>query len=125
MHRSSGMRSISSTLEFGDGLSLAEYDARIQTLQIQLSSYNTLLSRVDEMAGKISLLEQELSIYSEKMLLSVAARYGRDSLQYMQAGGTPRKRSFRAASARPTTPIAPVASTNAEANGKATQMTTK
>jgi hypothetical protein len=34
MHRSSGMRSISSTLEFGDGLSLAEYDARIQTLQM-------------------------------------------------------------------------------------------
>jgi hypothetical protein len=76
------------------------------------------------MAGKIALLEQELSIYSEKMLLSVAARYGRDSLQYMQAGGTPRKRSFRAA-ATPTTPIAPVASTNAETNGKATQMTTK
>ncbi|MBW4423215.1 MAG: hypothetical protein KME50_01805 [Nostoc desertorum CM1-VF14] len=42
------MRSISPTLEFGNGLSLTNYDSHIQTLQTQLSTYNTLLSSIDE-----------------------------------------------------------------------------
>jgi uncharacterized small protein (DUF1192 family) len=90
-HRIAGMRSINSSLEFGDGLNLAEYERRIQALQDQLSNYNTMLSTVDELAGRVTLLEQELRTYSEKMLMSVATRYGRNSLQYIQAGGKPRK----------------------------------
>jgi hypothetical protein len=93
--RISGMRSISETLEFSDSLSLAEYERRIQTLQTKLSSYNTMLSTVDEAAGQIKLLEQDLTSYSEKMLMSVATRYGKNSLQYIQAGGKPRKSSKR------------------------------
>ncbi len=60
MRRMAGMRSINDPLEFGSGLSLAEYDARIQALQGQLASYNTMLSRVDEMGGMVKLMEQEL-----------------------------------------------------------------
>lgn len=95
LRRVAGMRSISPTLEFGDGLSLTEYDSRIQTLQTQLSNYNTLLSTLDEMAGRLSLIEAELRSYSEKMLMSVATRYGKDSLEYVQAGGKQRKSSRR------------------------------
>jgi DNA repair ATPase RecN len=87
MRRIAGMRSISETLEFPDGLSVAEYEKRIQTLQTQLSSYNKMLSTLDEVMGQIELLEQDLSIYSENMLMSVRTRYGKNSLQYMQAGG--------------------------------------
>ncbi|MEH1903167.1 MAG: hypothetical protein V7L04_17580 [Nostoc sp.] len=92
------MRSINPTLEFGNGLSLTDYDSRIQTLQTQLSTYNTLLSTLDEMTGRLSLIEEELRGYSEKMLMSVAARYGKDSLQYIQAGGKPRKKLSRRSS---------------------------
>jgi hypothetical protein len=93
--RMAGMRSIDTNLEFGVGLSLADYEARIQTLRTQILTYNTMLSQLDEMAGQVTLLEQELGSYSEKMLMSVAARYGKDSLQYVQAGGTLRKRTTR------------------------------
>lgn len=93
LRRMAGIRSISPTLEFGNGLSVIEYDSRIQNLQTQLSTYNTLLSTLDEMAGRISLTEAELRSYSEKMLMSVATHYGKDSLQYVQAGGKPRQRS--------------------------------
>ncbi|HEY9643619.1 MAG TPA: hypothetical protein V6C57_24230 [Coleofasciculaceae cyanobacterium] len=115
--RMAGMRSINPTLDFGDGLSLAEYNARIQTLQMQLSNYNTMLSGVDEAAGQIRLLEQELRSYSEKMLMRVAIQYGKDSLQYVQAGGKHRKRSTqRTVSATPTAavtvPIAEAVLTN-------------
>ncbi|MEH2454257.1 hypothetical protein [Nostoc sp.] len=95
LRRIAGMRSISSTLEFGNGLSLTDYDSRILTLQTQLSTYNTLLSTLDEMTGRLSLTEEELRGYSEKMLMSVATRYGKDSLQYVQAGGKQRKNLSR------------------------------
>ncbi|MEH2378306.1 MAG: hypothetical protein V7K27_05280 [Nostoc sp.] len=95
--RIAGMRSISETLEFGNGLSLVEYEKRIQTLQAKLSSYNTMLSSVDEAMGQIELLEQDLISYSEKMLMSVRTHYGKNSLQYMQAGGKPRQSHKRPA----------------------------
>ncbi|MEH1942482.1 MAG: hypothetical protein V7L01_20015 [Nostoc sp.] len=98
LRRIAGMRSISPTLEFGNGLSLTDYDSRIQNLQTQLSTYNTLLSTLDEMTGRLSLIEEELGGYSEKMLMSVATHYGKDSLQYVQAGGKPRKNSSRRSS---------------------------
>ncbi len=128
--RLAGMRSISETLEFGDGLSLAEYDARIEALQTQLSGYNTMLSTLDEMAGQITLMEKELRSYSEKMLMGVATRYGKDSLQYMQAGGKQRKRSNSRTSATPPTRSATPTSLltasiveKAKTNGKGTKVT--
>jgi hypothetical protein len=120
--RMAGMRSISDTLEFGNGLSLADYNVRIQTLQTQLSSYNTMLSTLDEMKGRIALLEQELGSYSEKMLMSVAACYGKDSLQYIQAGGKPRKHASRQ-SASATPAIVPLAVPSPETNGNGTRAT--
>lgn len=122
--RNAGMRSISPMLEFGNGLSLTEYDARIQTLQAQLSSYNTMLSTLDEMAGRITLLEQDLRSYSERMLMSVATRYGKDSLQYVQAGGTLRKRTNRqSVSPSAIASTASAMSTSATTNGNGTRAT--
>jgi len=95
LRRVAGMRWISPTLDFGKELNLTEYDSRIQTLQNELSNYNNLLTTLDETADRISQIEEELSSYSEKMLMSVATNYGRDSLQYIQAGGKPRKSSSR------------------------------
>lgn len=119
--RLAGMRSISETLEFGNGLSLAEYDARIEALQTRLSSYNTMLSTLDEIAGQIELMEKELRSYSEKMLMGVATRYGKDSLQYMQAGGRQRKSSKRpvAHAAPMTKPTATVETVTAPSTEKA------
>ncbi len=53
--------------------------------------------------------------------MSVAARYDKDSLQYMQAGGTPRKRTTRRSTTVPatTTPLAETAIVEkAKTNGK-------
>ncbi|MCC5640653.1 hypothetical protein LC593_33455 [Nostoc sp. CHAB 5844] len=116
--RIAGMRSISETLEFGEGLSLIEYERRIQTLQTKLSSYNTMLSAIDEAIGQIQLLEQDLSIYSEKMLMSVRTRYGKNSLQYVQAGGKLRQRSKRASTIAPTTTMMAINVENSTMNGK-------
>jgi len=125
--RMAGMRSISETLEFGNGLSLTNYDTRIQELQQHLSDYNTLLSSVDKMAARITSLEQDLGNYSEKMLMSAATRYGKDSVEYMQAGGKPRKRITRQSTTptgnTPTPAIALEITMNPATNGNGTKAT--
>ena len=129
--RLAGMRSINERLEFGDGLTLVDYEARIQALQAQISSYNTMLSGLDEMTGQIARMEQELRGYSERMLLSVAVRYGKDSLQYVQAGGKPRpagKRGVRTTgtAATPTPTVATVLAASgetAQTNGQGNRAT--
>ncbi|MEH2175194.1 hypothetical protein [Nostoc sp.] len=122
LRRIAGMRSISPTLEFGNGLNLTDYDSRIQTLQTQLSTYNTLLSTLDEMAGRLSLIEEELRGYSEKMLMSVATHYGKDSLQYIQAGGKPRKKLSRRSSNTQSPSESTATTLNGANNGKRTSI---
>ncbi|MBX9255360.1 hypothetical protein H1Q63_15665 [Desmonostoc muscorum CCALA 125] len=119
--RIAGMQSISETLEFGDGLSVAEYEKRIQTLQTKLSSYNKMLSTLDEAAGQIELLEEDLSSYSERMLMSVRTRYGKNSLQYVQAGGKRRQSNKRASATAPTTTAIAPNVEKATTNGKTTK----
>ncbi len=104
IQRIAGMKSIAENLAFGDELSVAEYETQMKALQTKLATYNTRLAELDEMAAEITLQEQELRNYSEKMLLAVAARYGKDSLPYMQAGGTIRKPGKR--SSQPPAPPA-------------------
>ncbi|MEH2403903.1 hypothetical protein [Nostoc sp.] len=122
LRRIAGMRSISPTLEFGNGLNLTDYDSRIQTLQTQLSTYNTLLSTLDEMTGRLSLIEEELRGYSEKMLMSVATHYGKDSLQYIQAGGKPRKKLSRRSSNTQSPSKSTATTLNGANNGKGTSI---
>jgi hypothetical protein len=69
--------------------------------------YNSAISSLDQMADYLRHLEQELRGYSEKMLMGVGARYGKDSLEYMQSGGTLRKSSSRRADTAPTESPAP------------------
>jgi hypothetical protein len=40
-HRIAGLRSIDPTLELAEGLSLAEYEMHVQTLQNTIGNYNT------------------------------------------------------------------------------------
>ncbi|WP_373526491.1 hypothetical protein [Nostoc sp.] len=119
--RIAGMRAISETLEFSNILSLTEYEKRIQTLQANLSSYNTMLSTLDEVVGQIQLLEQDLSNYSENMLMSVRTRYGKNSLQYVQAGGKRRQSNKRASTTQPTTTMIIPNVDKAMTNGKSTE----
>ncbi len=99
--RIAGLKMMAEPIEMGNGLTLSEYELKLQTLQESLSNYNHLLTTLDESA--ITIAEQELDLrqYSEKVLLNAAAKYGKDSVQYMQAGGTIRKATKRPSKATP------------------------
>jgi hypothetical protein len=118
--RCTRMRSLNSPLEFSDGMSLADYETRIQRCQAKLNEYNTLLSTLDEAAGQLDQMERELRTYSGNMLANVGIRYGKQSLQYMQAGGKVRKpvKTRSAAPVPMAIPEMPLQAVSPTTNGK-------
>ncbi len=98
--RHAALQSISQQLEIGDGLTLETYKAQIQALRDEISAYNTILSSADRAANLVKTLESQLDQISERMLLGIAVKYGKDSNEYEMAGGTrksERKRPARKA----------------------------
>jgi hypothetical protein len=85
--RLASVKSISATLDFGNGLSIATYTAKINATKAALDDYNTALSLIDEKLNLISGLEKELKDMNEQVLISVAAKYGKNSMEYEKAGG--------------------------------------
>jgi hypothetical protein len=85
--RASGMKSISSTLDLGNGLTVPDYVTLIEKTQAQLDAYNTALSMMDQAQNSIATLELALADMSERMLTGVASKYGKSSDQYEMAGG--------------------------------------
>ncbi len=115
--RFSGFRTIDNSLDYGNGLSVAEYETRLNTLQTELLKYNSLLSDLDEAAAKISSLEKELKTYTQNIVMITQVRYGKTSQEYQKVGGKIRKTSNRKTTTQtnlpniptetiPTTPLA-------------------
>jgi hypothetical protein len=96
--RLDGIQSIDNNLDAGGGFSALGYLGIINELRSEISAYNTALSNVDALHDKVAETERLLAEYSERMLLGVAAQYGKDSREYEMAGGVKRgdrKRSIR------------------------------
>lgn len=89
--RYDGIQSIDPKLDVGSGYTTPGYLKVINQLREDISAYNTALSKIDDLHNKIFDTEQTLADYSERMLLGVASKYGKDSSEYEMAGGV-RKR---------------------------------
>ncbi|HKP87425.1 MAG TPA: hypothetical protein VJZ26_15080 [Blastocatellia bacterium] len=105
--RSAGIKSIDPVLDLGNGLTAPSFDTTISDVQTKLTDYNQALASIDEKYNALIAAEKSLGDVSERMLAGVAARFGKDSAQYEQAGGV--RKSERKAPARrdKTTPSAP------------------
>lgn len=86
--RASALKSISRTLDLGNGLTLESYQLEIEALRSQLDTYNESLSFADRALSTVRDTEKQINILSERMLIAVAAKYGKDSYEYEMAGGT-------------------------------------
>jgi len=94
--RAASLKSISDTLDLGNSLTLETYVTEIQSLREKLNRYNTLLSSVDEAYNDVITSEKSLADLTERMLVGVAAKYGKNGNEYEMAGGkrkTERKKS--------------------------------
>ncbi len=86
--RLAGLESISSTLDLGNGLTVANYAAKIQQAEAMVDAYNQVLSQADASTSSVKQADKELRDLTERMLEAVATVYGKDSLEYKKAGGT-------------------------------------
>jgi hypothetical protein len=98
--RAAGLESINPNLDLGDGLTLATYRAALEDARVKQTAYNGQLAQSDQAANVFDAAEVTLRDLSVRMLAAVAGKYGLDSNEYEQAGGTrrsDRKRPGRAA----------------------------
>lgn len=98
--RSAGIKSIDPALDLGGGLTMPAFDTAIGNAQTALEEYNRALAVVDDKLNAFVTAETTLRDISERIFAGVAARYGKNSSQYEQAGGvrkSERKRPVRKA----------------------------
>lgn len=86
--RLNALRSIDPALDLGGGLTLASFEAQVNEARTALDAYNGLLTQVDAAYNQLIVAEGAVSERSQRMLSGIAARYGKDSDEYEQAGGT-------------------------------------
>ena len=96
--RLASLKSINDKLDLGNGMTIQELEASIQSVREKLETYNTILSTVDAAYNNLLEAEEVLGGLSEKMLMAVAVKYGKNSFEYEMAGGvrrSERKRRIR------------------------------
>lgn len=103
--RSAGIKSVNPTLDLGNGLTAASFDTAINAVQTSLLEYNQALAAIDEKYNALIAAEKDLGDMSERVLAGVAARFGKNSSEYEQAGGV--RKSERKAPTRKTKTTAP------------------
>jgi len=102
--RLASIKSISPTLDVGEGLSVKGYTEKIESLRQSIEAYNTTLSTIDVLLTQIIENEKDLADYSDKILRGIAYKFGNSSHEYQMAGGirkSERKRAVRQSAVLP------------------------
>jgi len=98
--RIASVKSIDPDFDLGNGLIAKDYETAITNVKAAMDNYNTLLSTLDEKLNFLKDKEKILDDWNERILIGVAAKYGKNSSEYEQAGGV-RKSERKKAKAKP------------------------
>ncbi|MBD2201193.1 hypothetical protein H6G33_01070 [Calothrix sp. FACHB-1219] len=96
--RIAGLKTIDSSLDLGNGLTLQLFSELIEDTSKKLEAHNIAVSEADQTGTLVSQAERSLADLSDRMLTGVASKYGKSSDQYEMAGGVrkqDRKRKTR------------------------------
>jgi hypothetical protein len=102
--RLEGIKAISETLDLGNGVSVTNLKARLEDARIKEATYNQHLSVLEEKHAAFEDAEKQLAELTSRVLAAVAGNFGRDSVEYTQAGGV-RSRDRKRPSRRPKSQI--------------------
>jgi hypothetical protein len=97
--RIAGLKAIDPSMDFGDARNLQNIIQIIQQYRSKIDAYNTTLAVIDSYTNEMKELETTLSDLTEKMLLGVAFKYGKDSREYEMAGGVRKSDRIRRSTA--------------------------
>ena len=81
------LKSIEPQPDFGTGFSIADFENRINQLAILEAAYNQSRSDLDAQLTQLRKGEKDLLDYRERILIAIASIYGKDSAEYVAAGG--------------------------------------
>jgi 7-cyano-7-deazaguanine synthase in queuosine biosynthesis len=85
--RIAAIKSISAALDLENSHTVDSFNTMIEATHNKLFDYNSSLSTVDAAQSALVEAEKKLMEVTEHILLSVAAKYGKDSDEYEIAGG--------------------------------------
>lgn len=85
--RLAALKSIDSNFDFGGGVNAVSYEQAIEELETLVDDYNLTLSLADQRGGLVKDKEDFVGDLTERALIGAGTRYGKDSVQYNQAGG--------------------------------------
>ena len=85
--RASGMKLIVPRIKFEEDYTLEKLIESIEQLRNKIDVHNSALAIVDSSLTEVEEMEKNLSQLSEKLLMVVAIKYGKDSAEYEMAGG--------------------------------------
>jgi hypothetical protein len=85
--RLEGLKMIDPRLDLGNGLSIENFNAKIDNVEKALNEYNGLITDIEARRSELRDLDRDLRDMRELFRLAVAAKYGKDSLEYVRAGG--------------------------------------
>lgn len=81
------VKSISPPPDFGTGFSIGDFETKINEAESYQAMYNQTRSDLDKQLSNLKIKERELLDWRERLLTAVAFIYGKDSLEYVAAGG--------------------------------------
>jgi len=96
--RISGLKAVDPMMDFGDSRSLVQMSVQMGRLRDRIEDYNRALAEIDFSKKEIDELEKSLADLTDRMLIGVAFKYGKDSRQYEMAGGTRKSDRIRKSS---------------------------
>ena len=101
--RRNALVAIDPNLDLGNGLTLPNFSGSIVQLRDKLDGYNTMMSMLDGMLEELRTLENLVADQRELMLMGVAAKFGKNSDEYVTAGG--KRKLNRRSRVKPATPV--------------------
>jgi len=85
--RAASIQSIGAELDLGKDITVKGYTQAMANLRPSLTTYNERISLTDQAGNAVKDAEKAMRDYSERILLTVAVKYGKDSDEYEMAGG--------------------------------------
>jgi hypothetical protein len=85
--RVAGLKAIDPNINFDDTYNLQNLTQLIYNFHNMLDEYNAAIAMIDSSRKKLDEMEKNLSQVSDKMLMGVGFKYGKNSNEYELAGG--------------------------------------
>ncbi len=85
--RVAGLKAIDPNIKFDDTCNLQSLTQLIEQFHNMLDDYNAAIAMIDSSKKKLDEMEKTLSQISDKMLMGVGFKYGKNSTEYELAGG--------------------------------------